>query len=109
MVSDFLAPAKRRRFAPALAAGAVFVVVVGIVFGIRFWPRPAPATSGAVGSLMPDFAMQLRKGNMMQLSEFSGRPIVMLFWTSWTPAIQEEFTALQQAYAEHEGGFTAVA
>lgn len=40
---------------------------------------------GFVGDIAPDFALCDENGNVVQLSEFRGRPVLLIFWASWCP------------------------
>jgi len=50
--------------------------------------------------LAPDFAMYDIDGNLVRLSDFAGRPVVLNFWTTWCPACVRETPYFQQLYDE---------
>lgn len=50
----------------------------------------APPVGSAVGQQAPDFALQSLDGEILRLSAFRGRPVVLYFWTTWCPVCRQE-------------------
>lgn len=48
--------------------------------------------------LAPDFVVYDSEGNAVQLSDFSGKPVVINFWATWCGYCVKEMPSLQKAY-----------
>ena len=48
-----------------------------------------------------DFTMQNRNGETVNLSDFSGKPIVMNFWATWCGPCKSELPAFENMYQEY--------
>jgi cytochrome c biogenesis protein CcmG, thiol:disulfide interchange protein DsbE len=55
-----------------------------------------------VGTVAPDFETEDLFGNPVQLSQFRGQPVWLMFWGSWCPPCRAEFPDIQAAYAQLE-------
>lgn len=55
-----------------------------------------------VGEPARDFALQDVDGNLVQLSELNGRPLILNFWATWCPPCLVEMPDLQAAYEQHQ-------
>ena len=51
----------------------------------------------------PDFTIQDWEGNMVKLSDFFGKPIVLNFWASWCPPCKAELPDFDDACKKYEG------
>ena len=51
----------------------------------------------------PDFHLKNLDGQMVSLSEFRGKPVLINFWASWCQPCREEMPYLQQVYDEWTG------
>src|SRR5579859_3048794 len=45
----------------------------------------------------PDFSLPDRDGNKVRLSDFKGKPVLLVFWASWLPPRSEEHTSELQS------------
>lgn len=50
--------------------------------------------------LAPDFTVYDRNGNEVQLSDYTGKPIVLNFWASWCGPCQMEMPDFHEKYRE---------
>ena len=50
--------------------------------------------------LAPDFRLKNLEGQLVTLSEFRGKPVLINFWASWCQPCREEMPYLQQVYDE---------
>lgn len=55
-----------------------------------------------VGDVAPDFVTSDVFGNPVQLSQFRGHPVWLMFWGSWCPPCRAEFPEVQRAYEQLE-------
>lgn len=56
----------------------------------------------AVGDLAYDFALTDIDGNLVQLSQLSGKPIIINFWATWCGPCQVEMPELEAAYEAYQ-------
>jgi peroxiredoxin len=65
-----------------------------VVLGIT---RPGKAK---VGELAPDFVLKAPSGELVSLSDFRGKTVVLNFWATWCPPCRAEMPDLQEAFDE---------
>lgn len=51
-----------------------------------------------VGKPAPGFRLNDLNGKSVSLSDFQGKPVLLTFWTSWSPDCQREMPVIQQIY-----------
>ncbi len=56
----------------------------------------------ALGYPAPDFELPDLNGNLVRLSQFRGRPVLLNFWATWCPPCRKEMPDLQ-AFSEKYG------
>jgi peroxiredoxin len=66
----------------------------------------APLAAGGgelveAGSVAPDFELPDINGEMVSLSDYAGRPVILNFWATWCAPCRVEMPALQEAQAEY--------
>lgn len=91
--------AKRNLFQVAVLMAALFVGSVGSSvwahqqafenMGITKPRRERPA---------PNFSLQNIHGEMVNLEDFRGKPILLNFWATWCEACKEELPSMQRLY-----------
>lgn len=58
---------------------------------------------GSEQSQAPDFTVADGSGSPVNLSDFSGVPVVLNFWASWCSPCKEEMPEFNEAFAEYDG------
>ncbi|MBI2267156.1 MAG: TlpA family protein disulfide reductase [Armatimonadetes bacterium] len=77
--------------------------VFGLLALLAFLSLPiAQAQDLAIGSKAPDFTLNKVGGGQVSLSQFSGKPVLLVFWTTWCPTCREEIPLLKRAYEEYK-------
>ncbi len=97
--------------AVAAIAGAVFLVqVLGggaepgkIIDAVRNERTRGLGVSAAVVQLAPNFEGEDLDGNLVRLSDFQGRPVILNFWATWCTSCEAEIPALERVFQEREG------
>jgi peroxiredoxin len=63
----------------------------------------AESTGLSVGTKAPDFALQDAKGNLVRLSDFRGKNVVLVFYPlDWSPACSDQLSLYQSELSEFE-------
>ncbi len=110
-------PGALRNIIATLAVGAV---IVGLVW---FFDNPGAATSQSitltaaatgpaprVDNPAPDFRVTTLDGQILQLSDFRGRPVWITFWATWCPPCRAENPDIQAVYeANRDQGLVIIA
>ncbi len=89
-----------------LAAGAL-AVAPRVDLGVRA-PSAGPGPSVAIvagspllGRPAPDFTLPDLDGQLVSLSDYRGRPVLLNFWASWCEPCKIEFPLFQAAREQH--------
>jgi peroxiredoxin len=99
--------------AAAAIVGALFLVqALGgsaepgrIIDSVRNERTQGLAVRPEVGQLAPNFEAQDLDGNIVRLSDFQGKPVILNFWATWCTSCRAEIPALQRVFQErqHDG------
>ena len=89
-----------------LAAGLLIGAGIGII--VLFWApligkQQQAQVPPAVGLEAADFSISTLSGEMIEMSELRGQPVVLNFWATWCPPCKEEMP-LFDAYAKNLAG-----
>jgi len=76
----------------ALAAG---LLVMNLLTSLG--PVAAPVAALPLDASVPDFTLPSVAGNQVSLSAYKGRPVLLIFWTTWCPGCVDDLTALDAA------------
>ena len=81
-----------------LVAGFVLFIFNAPVWGHQQAFENMGITKPRTEKLAPDFSLQDIKGNMVNLDDFRGKPILLNFWATWCEACKEELPSMQRLY-----------
>jgi peroxiredoxin len=83
------------------------IVVLGLILAREDKHEPSiangvayDASKAKVGELAPDFAARDLNGNVVRLSQFRGRAVVLTFFASWCHPCEEELPVLEKLQRE---------
>ena len=75
-------------------------------FGTPVTPAAAPILSGTegleIGAAAPNFISTDLDGNVIELSELQGQPVILNFWATWCVPCKLEMPELDAAYATYQ-------
>jgi peroxiredoxin len=63
---------------------------------------PDEPTAPRVGAHAPDFTLRDVGDNVVHLSDFTGKPVVVNFWATWCEPCRTELPAIQAAFAREK-------
>ncbi len=89
---------RRTRLTQALRAP----VLAGVMAGVVAWVIAGGVLDLMQGSAppLPDLQLATLDENLISLSEYAGRPIVLNLWASWCPPCRREMPVFEQAQTE---------
>ncbi|HBB16284.1 MAG: hypothetical protein A3J94_09870 [Syntrophus sp. RIFOXYC2_FULL_54_9] len=86
-----------------MAGLAVVITAVWITVAAPGWfvDRSATAPKEVWNSQAPDFVLKDLEGGQFRLSDQRGKPVLLIFGTTWCPACREEIPRLKDIYARY--------
>ena len=92
----------RRALGAAIAGGlAAAIVLASLAWGMLHAANQQPRT--VVGSQVPDLSIRSLDGNLINLRELKGTPLVVNFWASWCIPCRQEAPVLAAAQQRMTG------
>lgn len=55
-----------------------------------------------VGNLAPDFELETLTGDVVKLSDYRGKKVMVNFWATWCPPCRAEIPDMQKFYEKHD-------
>jgi peroxiredoxin len=71
-------------------------------------PIPSYAIGPSTGLLAPGFSLKDLSDAQVSLSDYAGRPVILLFWATWCPYCEREMGSLQDIYEAYQKSGLAV-
>ncbi|MCL5264286.1 MAG: TlpA family protein disulfide reductase [Chloroflexi bacterium] len=79
----------------------LIIAVLVLAFVGILWTASAPGPALAGGKPVPDFTLRDLSGNLVSLSDFRGKPVLLNVWASWCPSCRGEMSDLEAFYNEY--------
>jgi peroxiredoxin len=81
-----------------------------VLFTMAETPTPSYEVGPERGLMAPGFTLKNLSDEKVSLSDYSGRPVILLFWATWCPYCEREMPSLQAVYDEYKNtGLTVLA
>ena len=86
-----------------VAAGLVLVLLIAVAMVQALEAKQDDQLPGLkIGETAPDFSLETLDGEMVKLSDFEGKKVVVNFWATWCKPCREEMPDLQSVYEQKE-------
>lgn len=72
--------------------------VAACILALSLIAAPAHPLCVEIGKPIPEVSLPSLRGDMVTLSDFKGKIVLLAFWASWCPRCEEELTFLQGIY-----------
>ena len=97
-----------------IGSGLTLIVLslIWLVITPVLYPGVQAGTAAAAhpGFRAPDFTLETPQGDLITLSDFTGQPVLVFFWTSWCSVCKATMPGLQSAYQDYApDGFVLLA
>lgn len=81
----------------------VFSIPATNTHALSGWRSITLGPSAPSGPGAPDFTLkEVTSGNQVSLSDYAGRPVVLVFWTTWCPYCEREMSVLKSTYNAYQ-------
>jgi thiol-disulfide isomerase/thioredoxin len=67
------------------------------------------ASAQNVGEKAPNFTLLSNSGEVVELADFKGQPVLVNFWNTWCPDCNRELPVMDQFYRDNPGKFAFLA
>ena len=91
---------RRLRLRHLVVAAVLPLILIGLLVAALL-VRGSGTSPTAIGNVAPDFTLTDLDGNVIQLADLRGRPVIVNFWASWCVPCIEEFPLLRDAASRH--------
>jgi len=102
--------APQRKGVPLWAQIIIWLFLIGLLIIVAMGLNRAQQGTIQPGQKVENFTLPLYSGyeyegkSEVQLTDFSGKVVVLNFWASWCKPCEQEAADLQQAWSEYEPG-----
>lgn len=86
-----------------LVIGVLMVTPLLVFLALSFGKDPRALDSPLVGKAAPSFALRDLEGELIELEDFRGRPVVLNFWATWCQPCIVEHPVLLAGAKRYEG------
>jgi peroxiredoxin len=89
-------------------SAAIFLIIAGllVIWISAVWAmenRSIPSQLPEIGRPLSDFHLPDLNGQLVSLSDYQGRPVLINFWGTWCPPCRAEMPDLESFYQQHQG------
>ena len=91
------------------------ILILGFAWILISADRSGTSTAGQIpapqqGFLAPDFELKTPEGEIVELSDLRGQPVLVNLWATWCPPCRAEMRSIEKVYqAYKDQGFTVLA
>ena len=97
-------PTSTRTFTPTASPTGTSTLTPTLQYTLTRTPPPANGLISVVGFFAPDFSLKNAvTGQETTLGQFTGRPVLIFFWATWSVLCQEELPWIEKLYNLYKG------